>query len=141
MKEKCLALFNNNFNCVLVGKKDGKEITYTGETPLQVLGDLTWDGLISEKYYNYIEEKAKEHLKKPTYYEKTMWENAKGDKNMKLDKDAIRMLACWIEDKYKSKDVSKIIRKFCLLDEFYLKFTGKEDKIMTCIEEGKSYAR
>ena len=69
MKEKCLALFKNNGNCVLVGKTNGKEIIYQGEDPMQILEDLNWDGFIGEKYFDFIQETARYHMQNPRAYE------------------------------------------------------------------------
>ena len=120
MIEDCFNLIDNNGKCVIKGKIKGKEICYTGSYPMDILGSLHWDDLISRKYFEFIEEKAIEHIKHPTAYEKTMWRVARGDKPIIEDEETIFMFSCWIEDKFNAKEVAKIIKKYALLDEFEL---------------------
>ena len=62
MIEDCFNLIDNNGKCVIKGKIKGKEICYTGSYPMDILGSLHWDDLISPKYFEFIEEKAIEHI-------------------------------------------------------------------------------
>ena len=140
MIEDCFNLIDNNGKCVIKGKIKGKEICYTGSYPMDILGSLHWDDLISRKYFEFIKEKAIAHIKRPIAYEKTMWRVARENKQIIEDEETIFMFSCWIEDKFNAKEVAKIIRKYALLDEFELKFNCDEvnrKKYNTIIEECK----
>ena len=140
MIEDCFNLIDNNGKCVITGKVKGREICYTGSYPMDILGSLHWDDLISRKYFEFIKEKAIAHIKRPTAYEKTMWIVARGNKQIIEDEETIFMFSCWIEDKFNAKEVAKIIKKYALLDEFELKFNCDEvnkNKYNTIIEECK----
>lgn len=126
MKEKYLGLIKNEKKCIFLGKINGKEILYEGDSPMEILGDLHWDGYISNEYYDYVKVIAKEHISHPNAYEKSMWKVAKGKKPIVENESSLFMFSCWIEDKYKSRDVANIIKKFALCDEFYLKFNYME---------------
>lgn len=127
MKEKCLALFKNNGNCVLVGKANGKEIIYQGEDPMQILEDLNWDGLINDTYFNYIQETAKYHMSKPSAYEKSMWKLVNGSKKIEENENSLWLFSCWVEDKLKGEQIVSILRRFAKLDKFYFKFDCKKE--------------
>lgn len=140
MIKECLDLIDNNGKCVLDGKIKGREVHYTGSYPMDILGDLNWDDLISNDYFSFVESIAKCHLKNPTAYEKTMWKIAKGDTPITENEESIFMFCCWVEDKYNAKEVAKIIKKYTLLDEFSLKFNCKDEdkkKYDTIIKEEK----
>ena len=140
MIEDCFNLIDNNGKCVITGKVKGREICYTGSYPMDILGSLHWDDLISRKYFEFIKEKAIAHIKRPTAYEKTMWIVARGNKQSIEDEETIFMFSCWIEDKFNAKEGAKIIKKYALLDGFELKFNCDEvnrKKYNTIIEECK----
>lgn len=140
MIKECLDLLDNNGKCMIKGKIKGREVYYTGSYPMDILGDLHWDDLISNKYFKFIEEKAIEHIKHPTAYEKTMWRTAKGDEPIIENEESIFMFSCWIEDKYNPQEIAKIIKKYALLDEFELQFNCEDDgrkKYSSLIEECK----
>lgn len=137
MKEKCLALFKNNGNCVLVGKANGKEIIYQGEDPMQILEDLNWDGFIGEKYFDFIQETARYHMQNPSAYEKSMWKLINGKKKIEENENSIWLFSCWAEDKFKGEQIVSILRRFAKLDKFYFKFIcKKENGIKNVILEG-----
>ena len=136
MKEKCLDLYNKYKMCVIVGEKDGKEIIYRNVTPMGILGDLNWDGYLSKDYFDYVTEIAKTHLQEPNAYEKSMWKVARGKKPITVNEDSIWLFSCWAEDKFKAKQVAFIIRRFALLDKFYLKFKEDKENGKGSIEEG-----
>lgn len=137
MKEKCLGLFNKDKSCVIVGEKNGKEIVYKNETPMGILGDLHWDGYLDKSYFDYVSEIAKTHLEHPSVYEKSMWKLARGNKPLTVNEDSIWLFSCWAEDKFKAKQVAFIIRRFVLLDKFYLKFKEDTGTNKIIVEEGK----
>ena len=142
MKEKCLALFKNHGNCILVGQRSGKEIIYKGEDPMQILEDLNWDGLIHDTYFNYIQETAKYHMLKPSAYEKTMkilllfvFRASFTTKNHTVISINPIILAIMflfftviivLTVPNDTSSVS-ILRKFAKLDKFYFKFECKKE--------------
>lgn len=142
MKEKCLGLIKNGKKCVFIGKTGKKEIIYEGDSPMEILGDLHWDGYISNDYHEYVKTIAKGHITHPNTYEKSMWKIARGKQPIIENESSLFMFSCWIEDKYKSRDVASIIKKFVLCDEFYLRFNYMEKekgekKHHTIVEEEK----
>lgn len=141
MIKECLDSLENNGRCIIKGKINGKEVCYTGSYPMDILGELNWDNLISNDYFKFVDEVAKCHIKNPTAYEKTMWRIARGEKEIEENEETIFMFACWIEDKYNAKEVANIIKKYALLDEFKLKFNcedeDKKKKYNTIVEESK----
>ena len=126
MKEKCLDLINGEKKCIFVGKQGKQKIVYEEDSPMEILGDLHWDGYISNEYYDYVKEIAEEHISHPNTYEKSMWKIAKGKMPIIKNENSLFMFSCWVEDKYKSKDIVDIIKNFALCDEFYLKFNYRE---------------
>lgn len=140
MIKECWECLDNTGKCIIKGKKNGREISYTGSYPMDILGNLYWDDLISQDYFPFIKEIAKKHLEKPTAYEKTMWRVAKGEKPIEKSEESIFMFCCWVEDKYNAREVAKIIKEYSLLDEFELSFNCTDEnkkKYNTIIKESK----
>ncbi len=140
MIKECWDLLEDTKRCMIKGKIKGREVYYTGSYPMDILGILHWNDLISNKYFEYITMAAKSHIKHPTAYEKSMWKTAKGDAPLVENEESIFMFSCWIEDKFNAKEIAKIIKKYTLLDEYELKFNyseGSTKKYNTTIREKK----
>lgn len=132
LKEKGEELAQNNRKVVFIGKKGDKEVVLRETKAMNVLDTLFEQGHIVDEYFSNLRTRALMHMTFPTMYENSMWKETRPNRPLTeiemLNEESVFAFQCWIEDKYKPRDVADILEKFTDFDHLYLTYFASEDE-------------